>query len=1195
MAGEADFLPPSGGISASAASVGAEDISKLLPLSLVRSQLVPSAPNRRRLAIDFLFDFGGSSWIAYGASSLLVVSHFPSPIPECGNLVGPFFRQVIEPIASGAANGLAVNAVSWCPTRPSDGEVAAALGNSILFYAPQPDQDSGSFCWKMTTCIRKSSIIEAIEWTGSGEGIVAAGIEVSLWRRNGISWVMAWKSVADVPQVLVSATWSADGLVSTSAGFLLNSGDGSHNSPFLSKEDCRPVSVYHGDGKSGVTKIQLLHPKPVSMIRWRPSSPIKLTTGTSNSWRDMLLTCCFDGAVRLWSEVNNGRSRKASKEINDHSTTISFQVVAVIEMNQCLNGMLGRDIFVDWAVDLAFVVSKCEGGVYSLSSDPLKRANISPCEWIISTGPVNSVAFWSVHCLDDSTPFRSPRVSLWKKQIQSGNPKCESIHPVEKPILVKVIAMRNQLFGPPDACSLLQLLPGNSMNWWHFYSPLNNDSSQESFPQVNKENCLSHFAAGVLNLDGHAETILQLALHPHSYEVELAASLDSSGSIFFWSLSTNLNSTISLQKFIHPNWKLLGKIRSQDLSSDFKYLALVWAPLVLDGKPLLLLGYSGGIDGFMIEVSGEEKNILYLKLFNVPFVGHCHFEGLPDHMFATPLASCSDCFLLSGVWINSCRILSWKVVLQSEGLSGTMCVFSSDSKSILMPEKENNGTFHELRRYSATVYPISWKFPDSQGSKTVTCVSVTSLDHSLINMEQFADCGNGSCEDSFSIMATGCSDGTLQLWKVPSRDSTFSTSDCIQCNPVGLFAAHNGPVNAVSLSKCGARIATVSNGGHNSKSVLHIWMPICLIGGGGFLLEGVLSIDDTVVALRWLTIGNGRLLLGVCMPNELRIYSERRSDICLVEYDKSSDTHTWCCIALSPIYHRCHDFLWGPKLTPVLLHEKQITVLSELLSETDYNHSGFGSSFSVASTGDNLQITGELMQHDCMESGMNSNIFFSGVFMKNNDVGGRIRYHNLLDIVDKMCGPLEFYHPQALIQNLYTGNWKRAYTVLRHIADSVKPLKASMGALDCSGSGKFCNIPRIGLLNYLEGTTTTDSGTNKLQWGQGNTYGSFTFEKINLQFCEVASKSREPLSSYSKSVIMVLVDTIEDSLDLISLTKIERIQILTILDILLELCNTSFTCVYESLDEPGRRSIHDMKLCTLLLLGEMDVFYFFCI
>lgn len=259
--------PPAGrGTPSSPVSDDPDDISKLFPFSLCRSQLIPPAPNRRRSAIDFLYDFCGSSWIAYGASSLLVISHFPSPLPPDECLVGPFFRQVIEPSTCGADDGTdAVNAVSWCPVRPSDGEVAVAQGNSIRLYAPRAENDTGSFCWGQTAGILQSSMAEAIEWTGSGDGIIAAGIEVVFWHRKGRLWVMAWKSVADVPQVMVSATWSSEGLVATSGGCLLTSSV--ENLPNSANGGCKHVSVYQNYGNSEVLKIQLYHPQPISLIR----------------------------------------------------------------------------------------------------------------------------------------------------------------------------------------------------------------------------------------------------------------------------------------------------------------------------------------------------------------------------------------------------------------------------------------------------------------------------------------------------------------------------------------------------------------------------------------------------------------------------------------------------------------------------------------------------------------------------------------------------------------------------------------------------------------------------------------------------------------------------------------------------------------------------------------------------------------
>lgn len=118
-----------------------EDIIDLLPLQLVRSQLIPPASNRRELAIDWLPDFGGASWIAYGASSLLVISHLPSPVSGHEAQPGPFFRQVIEPPTGNEPADL--NAVAWCPAQPSDGEIACALGSSIFIYSPVPASESG--------------------------------------------------------------------------------------------------------------------------------------------------------------------------------------------------------------------------------------------------------------------------------------------------------------------------------------------------------------------------------------------------------------------------------------------------------------------------------------------------------------------------------------------------------------------------------------------------------------------------------------------------------------------------------------------------------------------------------------------------------------------------------------------------------------------------------------------------------------------------------------------------------------------------------------------------------------------------------------------------------------------------------------------------------------------------------------------
>ncbi|KAK8921849.1 hypothetical protein KSP39_PZI020173 [Platanthera zijinensis] len=1025
---------------------------------------------------------------------------------------------------------------------------------------------------KQITGILQSSMVEAIEWTGSGDGIIAAGIEVVFWQRKGRSWVMAWKSVADVPQVMVSATWSSEGFFATSAGCLLTSKV--EKSLNLANGGCKHVSVYQHYGKSEVLKIQLYHPQPISSIRWRTSTSISLTKRNLPAWRDVLLTCCLDGTVRLWSDIDNGRFKKLIKGI-DHKMSTSFQVVAIIEIEQCLNGILGMDVFIDWAGDMGSVLLTSEEDDYDLSSVSSRLDNIASCEWLISVGPVNQVTFWAIHCLDDVITFRSPRVTLWTKRnpadFQAGNFSFyPPLHPEEKPILVKVVVSRSQLFGPPVACSLLQLLPGNAMNWWHFYRPSIHDAEQKSLAQASKNRCLSHFASGVLNLDGHTSSILQLALHPYSLELELAVSLDSNGFLLFWSLPKNFNCTLEIQRYIHPTWKLLGKIRSQDLSVDLKYLTMAWLPLVLDDKPLLLLGYADGIDCFLINAS-DEVSILCCKIFSVLFAGHNHSEGSPDHIFATPFPSFSTSFLLYAVWMKEFKALSWKVVLQSEDLKGSSCAFSSDSESVSRPE-DISGRISCSGRYSAAISPASWNFPDSRTSKIILCVSVVTLDHSILSNGKHVVSDNDSCGNSCSLMATGCSDGILQLWKLHSAKS--SESECIPWFSVGEFAAHDGPVNAVSLSNCGSKVATVSIGAKNSNFTLHIWTPICFTGGGSFILEDVLLLSGPVVAFKWLTIGNGKLLLGVCMPNEFHIYCQRRAHNKFLESDDLEEKHAWCCISISHSHHPCHEFLWGPMLTPVLLHENKISIFSEWLCETEYKHIGDISSIVTdeylccdKSLENNGHGAKELKKCGEKETGIFSDVFSSGSFMKNN-LDTRKRLHNLMDFVERLCRPLESYHPWALLQYLYRGNWKRAYIVLEHLVDSLKSSGASAVILESCNIGKSSYIPQIPLPKYLEGMTPRESESSTSQWGQGNSFVSGTFEKNAFLFGEETLKPPS-LTAYPKNEIMGFIETLEmENHILSSLTSMERIQILTVLEVLFELGQTT---LYESLDEPARR------------------------
>lgn len=104
-----------------------------LPLRLLRSEIVPPAPSRSQSSIDWLPDFAGYSWLAYGASSLLVISHLPSPLRgDEDSANGPIFRQILE--VSGDVSS-PVTAVSWSPVTLSVGELAVGSGNYVCLFA----------------------------------------------------------------------------------------------------------------------------------------------------------------------------------------------------------------------------------------------------------------------------------------------------------------------------------------------------------------------------------------------------------------------------------------------------------------------------------------------------------------------------------------------------------------------------------------------------------------------------------------------------------------------------------------------------------------------------------------------------------------------------------------------------------------------------------------------------------------------------------------------------------------------------------------------------------------------------------------------------------------------------------------------------------------------------------------------------
>ncbi|KAI7741816.1 hypothetical protein M8C21_003249, partial [Ambrosia artemisiifolia] len=265
------------------------------PFHLIKSDPIPPAPTRPESGIDWLPDYLGHTWVAYAASSLLVISNFPSPSKSNDQtVVDPFYRQVIELSSD-------VSAVCWSPL--CCGDVAAALDNCVAVFSHCSEARLQYLC-KPRRLRPSNGQVQEME----------------------LSWEIAWKFKPEFPQSLVSTTSVIDGPFATAP---LN-------------KDSTSVLICHG--KSKCIKAELHHHVPVSMIQWRPL--------VANQWKEtpkhplklVLLTCCADGTVRLWSEIDDGRARKTGKAHNDQRPTASsFRVAATIEINQAVNGILGSN------------------------------------------------------------------------------------------------------------------------------------------------------------------------------------------------------------------------------------------------------------------------------------------------------------------------------------------------------------------------------------------------------------------------------------------------------------------------------------------------------------------------------------------------------------------------------------------------------------------------------------------------------------------------------------------------------------------------------------------------------------------------------------------------------------------------------------------------------------------------------------
>lgn len=890
-----------------------------------------------------------------------------------------------------------------------------------------------------------------IKWTGSGDGIISVGMEVVFWKKSNKCWEVAWKFKADQPQTLVSATWSIEGPSATAAHPSKEQIEGA-----LTNEESKCVVVCQSNGLSEYSKVKLHHPLPVVMIQWRPSREKLSNRYGKCSVRHVLLTCSLDGTARLWSEINNGKARRVGKDINDQKNAgSSFCVVAVIEINQTLNGTLGSDIFVRWGAEFEGICRTGEESKQVFSKQ--FEYDVRNCDWIVGFGPGMLLSFWAVHCLDDVSPLRFPRVTLWKRH-ELQNHDIANVYKFNSSdfknaiFLQKVILMRNCLSGPPIICSTLQLLSCNSLVWSNFRILTIHDAVENSIDNANTDNISPYLTGGVLNLDGHSGKILKVSIHPYTCKVQFAASLDSNGLLLFWSLSNISNCILGCPTLV-PTMELCGKLATQDSCS--LYTSLTWAPSILGDKLFFFMGHTRGIDCFIVSICRtEEENIECHYLCTIPFNGHGPYEDGPFDIFTIPLNStrdktfCSSKLMLLAVWMGRFQALSWEVSLHSVDMLTNSCECNFDAKSIDdCSVWAFESTFAD-KKYYVTVNPCSCEFPSS--NDLVTSFAVANPGTVSHIQQEFAFANDLCSNYPTYIMVTGSSDGILKLWKsIPGN----SLTQHLPWELVGVLVAHDGPIKGICFSDCGEKIATI---GHESNSnainSIHIWDAVPLTSAGTFILEDKIKTDSDVIALRWLTLGTGELLLGVCLHNELQIYAPKRCiGTTLSNSVNFPKMNIWVRIAFAHTSIPIYDFLWGPRAAAVMIHRNYFSIFSHWLFHMDKKQ---GSNFNPCDSKPNAYNCEDEIYEDILSAVFTEHI---GAFIEQTDGDSQVDFNSvesikkinmkdnssslflakeqlkfelltkvglwsILEVTEIISGPLPTYHPDVLLTNISSGN-----------------------------------------------------------------------------------------------------------------------------------------------------------------------------
>eukprot|EP00250_Pteridium_aquilinum_P017322 c23571_g1_i1 orf=63-7415(+) len=1113
-----------------------------------RSLPVPSGSPSH--TIDWLPDYFGYSWVAYASSSSLVITTIPSPTRKDEADLG--LCQVIDAPHDAPAH---ITCVRWAPTPL--GPLAASCGHLLWIYTPlfsnPHDEDSSSDFpqgWVLSDKLEHTFEVWSFAWTELGDGLLSVGTEVNMWRHDESGWNRLWTSHVTHPQSFAAATLSAKGLAATAEGNFSVEDSKGQVDEFDRSVTKGKATVWWWEDSLGLLESELVHPQEVLFLQWRPSKgPFTL----QEAFRPVLMTACKDGAVRLWLEIDSGRARldKAlGKDVSVKHLKPAYFVSAVIEAEQCLHGMLGVDVFVSWPLecrpgDSPGVLARSSYGTNTIS----KRQSTGSCECLIGIGPEGSICIWSLFCLDDVYPPRCPRVFLWKQASGVLSTPAASAGSKKRQVLIKVISQRsgNRQADPPSILDLFYTSQPTLLQWsrvWPPVSALCGDFSKET---VISEAIGSSIVPGKAKKDawgmvtecfisnGHSRDIICIAVHPVTF-TGLVATLDSQGDIFLWRSSPCLKRSLSLCVSV---WKYLSQLAVSLVSET-----LTWLPAVFfEGQTVLLLAHAGFVDCYLVSEKSNTTSSgssLEVKLLSrVDLCVDSPDQGL-NAIWALPTDSQNKDFLIVGLSQARGEVVSCNLEIIVEEAN----CYASDQ---VLPDQVKKQT-----NFTVIMSSSIWL----ETFESVSCVAIAPIFflpflQTLANSFMFEPL---PFSRPYEIV-TGSRDGMIRLWKkgaqyISGNFEVDTRDDVWQC--VGSVKVSLGPVTMIAVGCSGLKIAMWCPAPLEmyGEGIL-IWDIESLTESVTFNLRGRISLAGCPTSMQWLDLGNGASLLGLLTQSEVQVYVELRA------FNKSQNSFTdrqnlgqqtsvefsQFVLASVVLFSSTSCFSWGPKGSLLVPFKEHLLVYGPwILPDNTAKH------------------TNQVDLRRLLESQWD-------------------QAWSLLKAGEVLSSPLPKHHPVAMLHNLYTGNHQRARVCLLYLQQNLSGLSASIeGKAPCGLLQMYSPIELLEI-SQMEANTvqkTRIKQETSLSWSTGldrdfEDYAA-SFSNMSLAGEDV---DRVAALQENEASTVLNVQKLElclgKFLDVLGLAEDQRMQLLTVADVLVKMGTEAKASEYASLDPSGQR------------------------